>query len=1022
MIIKIKQFFKDRFMKDKTFFCTLKYTLLCLLVASVNVYAQQGITVTGTVSDNGGPLPGVSVRVKGTSVGDATNADGKYTVTVTGTNDVLVFSYVGYITVEQTVGNRREINVILAEDAQQMDEVVVIGYGIQKKVNLTGSVESVSSADIGKRTVMQSSNLLQGKASGISVRQTSGNPAGNSSSLLVRGRGTFSSAGTNPLVLVDGIESSLDNVQPDDIESISILKDAASSAIYGSKAANGVILVTTKKGASGKLTVSYSGMVGKGQPTFLPEMLNSWEYASFVNEALANVGQSARYSNDDIQKYRSGTDPSYPNYAHLANLFDSGSGLETKHNIGMRGGTELSQFLFSLGYYNQQGVIKKNSSDRFDFRLNVNSQLRKNLHLSVKLSGQKYENEQPSAYDGNFTTIIYGALRNSNIIPGKMANGYYGRNEIHHPEADLDSKSFINYNSSYFLGNGELAWEIIENLKLSGQAGYTFGVTEERKFLASYPVTESYGIAVNSLKNQWTKSNALTLQSILEYTKTFDRHYLHLLGGVSSRTTYYNDITAFRNQFPNNEITQIDAGATAQATNNGEAAASRLASYFGRINYNYNERYLIEANFRYDGTSRLPADNRWGFFPSASAAWRISEEGFFKDNVSFINNLKVRLSWGKLGNQSIGDYPYQSMIATGQNYAFANAVAAGAAVSTIPNTNIKWETTAISDAGLDVGLLDNKLSFSFDYYKKETYDILYSVSVSRMLGASPSATNAGEVQNTGFDLNLSYRNKIGDFSFDVAGVFSYNRNKVTKIANLERDINAGLFVGYPIGSSYGYKSDGLFVNEQDVSSSPTQPFTVIANPGGIKLKDLSGPNGVPDGIVDSANDRDVIGQPLPITTYGLSINGEYKNFDLNIFFQGEGGRNAMVENGYFSPLSNNGNAQKDYYNNRWTAENPNPKAMYPKILITSTDFYLQNRMDFWYRDATFLRLKNVQIGYTVPQHLTQKISLSKARVYLTGENVFTLTKYYKGWDPEMSAGYGFYPLVRLYAIGINLEL
>ena len=984
---------------------------------------QQGIAITGQVTDAfGDPLPGVSVMVKGTTQGTATDGKGAFSLSVQDGGATLSFSYVGFVTQEIIVGDKRVINVTLIEDTRQIEEVVVVGYGVQKKVNLTGSVESVRSADIGKRTVTQASNLLQGKASGISVRQTSGDPANNSASILIRGRGTFSDAGTNPLVLVDGIESSINNVHPNDIESISILKDAASAAIYGSKAANGVILVTTKKGAAGKLTVSYNGLFGKQTPTFLPEMVNSWEYAEIVNEALINGGGARRYSDEDIQKFRSGTDPNYPNYDHIGNFFGSGSGLQNMHDIGMRGGNETTQFLFSLGYFDQEGIVKKNYANKYNFRLNVNSQLRKNLQFSAKISGHKYEHKLPVAYDGSYEQLVHGVLRNSAVIPGRMENGNYGRVEVHHPEADLDSKNFSKYGSSYLYGNADLAWEIIPDLKITGQAGYTFGINEDRNFVATYPVIAGvYEINVNSLGNSWDKNNALTLQSMIEYTKTFGSHYFYILGGISSRSTNYNDIYAYRNQFPNNEITQIDAGATVQAQNAGSASATRLASYFGRLNYNFKERYLFEANFRYDGTSRLPADNRWGFFPSASVAWRLSEEDFFKNNVSFIDNLKFRFSVGKLGNQAIGDYPYQSLLSTGENYAYANTPAAGVAVTTVPNVLIMWESTNITDVGLDVGLLSNKLSLTFDYYKKYTYDILYGVSVSSMLGAGTGASNAGEVQNNGFDVSVAYRNKIQDFSFDVSGVFSYNRNKVTKIAHLDRDINAGLFVGYPIGSAYGFKSDGLFVDDADVSRAPSQPFGNIAMPGGIKLRDISGPNGVPDGIVDSSYDRDIIGMPLPITTYGLSFNGEYKNFDFNLFFQGEGGRVEQPSVEFFYPLNNNGNVQRDYYNNRWTRENPDPKAMYPTPWFVTTLFYTSNKMEFWYRSATFLRLKNVQIGYTLPQQLSGKVAMSKARIFVTGENLFTIHNYYKGWDPEASASSSFYPLLRLLAVGINVE-
>ena len=447
-----------------------------------------------------------------------------------------------------------------------------------------------------------------------------------------------------------------------------------------------------------------------------------------------------------------------------------------------------------------------------------------------------------------------------------------------------------------------------------------------------------------------------------------------------------------------------------------------MASFFGRADYNFNEKYLLEFNFRYDGSSRFPTNNRWGFFPSASAAWRISEEPFFKQSVPWMNNFKLRASLGELGNQSVGNYPYQYLISLGQNYPIGNQYEAGAAITSLSNKEISWETTRVLDFGVDLSTLNNKLDFSVDYFIKKTVDILYNISVSNMIGATPAATNAGSVENKGWDFNLGYRNKSGDFSYGVSAVFSLVHNKVLELyGDLKEDRNRGLFVGHPIGSTYGYTSDGLFVDQADIDKSAVQPFGFLGKPGDIKFVDINGPDGVPDGKVTSTYDRTIIGQPLPISTYGLVLNGGYKNFDLNLIFQGEGGRKDQISLSHFYAIDNLGNVQRWIYDERWTEDNPNPNAGYPRIRIVPVDFYAQNRVDFFYKDATFIRLKNLQIGYSLPNKILNKTFLKRVRFYVSGENLITLSNFYKGWDPEITASSSWYPLNKLYVVGVNID-
>lgn len=997
------------------------------LLRQIESAAPQLQTVRGKITDEKGePLPGVNVLIKGTQQGASADVNGHYTLNVANGDVTLVFSFVGYRSKEVVVGSRTEINISLEIDEKGLEEVVVVGFGAQKKVNLTGAVATINSEDLERRTVTKASQALQGQMSGISVRQTSGNPGGNSASIVIRGQGTFSAAGNNPLVLVDGIESSMDNVDPADIESISVLKDAASASIFGSKAANGVILIETKKGVSGKPVFNYNMYVGRSRPTTMPEMVNSWEYAEMVNEAYQYTGQQPRYTEEEIRKFRDGSDRvNYPNFDHVGYLFGSGSGLETKHDVSMRGGNDQTQYMFSTGYYRQNGLIMKNNANRYNVRLNLDTRLHEKLKLSVRLAGIKTGSNEPSgAYAAGLGGIVAGAMRNSNVLPGPTPDGFYSRNETMHPEADLNSKSFLKKGATNIYGNASLIWNILKDLKITGQVGYTQTNSDEKTFTATYPITPSYAITRNSLNVLWEQSTALTLQSMAEYNKSFKNHHLTVLAGVLGQAYETRRLGGYRDDFPNNSIYEIDAGATARGTQSGFATRNTLASYFGRVNYNFKEKYLLEANFRYDGSSRFPQDSRWGLFPSFSAGWRISQESFFTDAVSWVSDLKLRASWGKLGNQSIGDYPYQDLITLGQNYPFGNELKAGGAVTRIANKSITWETTKVTDVGLDLALFSNRLNFTADYFIKATSDILYLVAASNMLGASTSATNAGAVENKGWDFNLKYRGNAGAFTYGISGVFSIVHNKVTRLANLEQDINSRLFVGYPINSAYGFVSDGLFANQSEVDQYAKQPFSFLASPGGIKFKDLSGPNGVPDGVVDNTYDRRVIGMPLPVTTYGLSLNGAWKGFDASMFFQGEGGRKDMITIGqFFFPLENNGNVQREAYENRWTTANPDPNASYPKMSFITSGFYNTNKVDFWYRNATFIRLKNAQIGYSLPKSLLEKSFLENVRIYASGENLFTLTGYYKGWDPEMATGTSgwFYPLTKLYVVGLNVR-
>ena len=994
-----------------------------VLTAKGFATSQENHIVTGMVVDQKGiPLPGVSIVIKGTTSGVTTDIDGKYSLEVPKNNAVLVFSFVGMKTMELSFGDKSLINVTLQEDTTGLDEVVVVGYGVQKKVNLTGAVQTIGDEKLQNRPVANVSQALTGQMAGVTIIQRSGEPGSDGGAIRIRGEGTFSGAGVEPLVLVDGLPSTMSDVDPNDIENISVLKDAASASIYGSRAANGVILITTKKGKEGKTKVSYNGYVGWQQATEFPDYLDSWEYAKLYNEALANDGQQALYTPEEIQKFKDGSDPdNYPNTDFLNEVF-SGSGFQTGHNVSVKGGTKANQYALSLGYLNQDGLVDKNSFERYNMRLNLNSQVSKKIDIALKLSMSQASAKEPvpaggSGLEYEVTSIIQQAVRLSPTIAGRKSDGTYGFMNEAVPLGWMDSESNKNNKTSRVLGSLNMGWNITDDLRFDAMAGYKFYYLNRSIYGAFLQIDENTSQGPAEVINYLNDNSTVTLQALLNYNKQIGEHKIQALAGYSQEEFRSDWTKASRDDFPNNELTEISAGSENNMKASGSASEWALQSVFGRVNYSYLQRYLLEANVRYDGSSRFSKGNRFGVYPSVSVGWRISEEDFLKNNFSWVDNLKLRTSWGQLGNQNIGAYPYQFAINLGENYSWGGSLVSGAAVNTLPTRNISWETTEMTDAGIDMNLFNGKLNVIVDYFNKKTKDILYKVSTSGVLGLTPSDQNAGEVQNKGWEFAVSHSNKLGDFSYNVGVNFSVIDNKVLKLANLDKDIANGLFVGQPMNCYYGYVADGLYVDDEDVANSPTQFFT--AQPGDIKYRDISGPDGVPDGKVDATYDRTVIGSRIPKYTFGTSLSGEYKNFDFSVQLQGVSGVDGQMNEYAGAAFYHKGKAQK-WHLDRWTEENPNPNASHPRVqILSNTGEPNLATSTFWAINASYLRVKNLQLGYTLPKGAIDKIGVSKMRVYFSGQNLFTFDNYYKGWDPELVGGSSFYPLTAVYTFGVN---
>lgn len=1008
--------------------------VLVLLLACVfgSAVAQENSIVKGTVIDGSGePLVGVSILVKGTATGVVSGLDGSFTISVRN-GEILVFSYVGYIKQEKLVGKEKNLKIVLQEDAKSLEEVVVVGYGTQKKVNLTGAVSSITAEELVNKPVMSTAQALAGLAPGLSVVSNSGRP-GAGASVKIRGTGTFSSAGTDPLVLIDGLSGSLDDVDPNDIQSISFLKDAASASIYGNRAANGVILVETKKGAQGKTSVTYNASFGWQTPTELPDFLPSWEYAEYYNMAMGNMGLAEAYSADQIQKYKDGSDPdNYPNVYHLKWLLETGSGFQHQHNISVRGGNAKTNYNLSIGYRKQNGLTGRTSNERMTALFSLQSQLSDALQLSLNVNA--YNNKYDAPYgSGSIDQIIGYSVREPATIAGKRSDGTYGHQDNYAPEAWMDSESFVENISRNISASGQLKWMTpVEGLSLTGKAGVNYWTKYDKTFFAETRFDDSMTVGPASL-NIWTANNTYTtLEALVNYEKQIQKHDIRILAGTSVEQAVNRSLDGYRNTFPNNFLYQLGAGDASTATNGSGLEEYALVSFFGRANYSFNDRYLLEGNVRYDGSSRFAKDNRWGFFPSVSAGWRISEEDFWKNSKisDAFDNLKLRVSYGVLGNQNIGVYPYQQTYDLGHNYVFGNpaSLIPGTYVSSYKNQNITWEKTAITNVGLDFGLFNGMLNGSVEYFYKYTSDILASVEVTNIMGRSVGQSNVGAVSNKGIEVNLSYNGRIGkDFRYSISPNLTWVKNAVEELANgATEEINNNRIVGQPIGIIYGYQTDGLFVDQTEIDAAPEQLVGKSdLKPGYVKYKDISGPDGVPDGKVDAQYDRTVLGSTTPKFYYGLNLSASYKGIDFSALLQGLGGYERLIGSYMAYAFYNGGSIQRWQADNCWTVENPNKWAEYPRLETLNMNNPNLQTSDYWMRNASFLRIKNVQLGYTLPRQWTEKVGMENVRIYVSGQNLFSFNSFYKGWDPENEIGTGdapsYYPITAIYSFGFNIK-
>jgi TonB-linked SusC/RagA family outer membrane protein len=1026
----------------------LGLVMLCCvwLLGIQQAFSQQFKTISGRVKDEQGlPMPSVSVSLSGTAQGTVTNADGFYKISAP-EGASLVFSFIGYEKKTMTVTSSWNGDVVMAPDKKTKDlnEVVVVAYGTQKKANLTGSVSAIGEKEIQNRPVTNLNDALQGTMAGVTVTTTGGQP-GSSGDINVRGIGTLNNS--TPMVVVDGIIGSLSDVNPNDVQSVSVLKDAASAAIYGSRAANGVILITTKRGKSGKMQINYTGYVGKQKPTNLPDFLPSWQAATLYNQALANEGQTPYWTANDITLFKNQTDPdTHPNTDWQSFLY-KGSGFQQNHAVNISGGDEKTQYAFSLGYFQQDGIIEKSNYKRYSTRMNINSAITKNFSVNANLSFLYAPTQAPDGLGGGDIGGIIGttAAMNSTVV-NQYKNGVYNYLSFGNPISWLNSPGYNNNQNTLFTGNVGADWELIKGLHFRPSFAYRYNANPAQEFKSAdtyydpkNPTVALTTISQSSLANANVTNNYYNLQGLLEYEKHFGKHSIDILAGSSQELTSYSYLYAYRQNFLNSSLSQINAAPSLGQQNAGTSSQLALLSYFGRARYSYDDKYLFEANLRDDGSSRFAKGQRWGLFPSFSAGWNISKESFFGPLADIIPVLRLRGSWGKLGNQTLvggntgnqtlsssgnlnigSPYPAISVISSGQNYSFNQTLAPGIALNNGANPIITWEKTTSTDVGMDAELLNSKLSFTADYFVKKTSDILLQLPASSVYGFSTPYQNAGAVRNSGWELAMAYRDKIGAVSWNIAVNVAFIKNKITDLAGTG-SISSGLVVGEPIKAFYGYISDGIFQTQQQVDAHAKQSGGVIA-PGDLMYRDVSGPNGKPDGVIDG-NDRVYLGSPFPKTTFGFTLGAGWKGFNVSGFFQGALGVKNYVQGFELGSLqqANIGNPTTALLD-AWTPSNTS--ATFPRLWSTYTQNNPQSFVSsFWVRNASYLRLKNLLVSYSLPGKPLQRLGVKGVKIYYSGQNILTFTSFYKWVDPETSVGnnaYGTYPQLKTNTLGLEV--
>ena len=1009
-------------------------TISTATASGANSFAttQQAGICKGLVKDaTGESVIGASVVVKGTTNGTITDFDGNFSLDGIKKGDVIVISYVGYQT-QEIKWNGSPLNVILKEDSKTLSEVVVVGYGTQKKANLSGSVAMVDSKELENRPIQNVSSGLQGLMPGVAITGTNGAPGQDAGKIRVRGIGTLNEAG--PYILVDGIETgTLSAVDPNDIESISVLKDAASAAIYGSKAANGVVLITTKRGKTGQTKISYSGYLSFQNATNMIERMGSYEYASLLNQALEAEGMSKRFNDTELQKFKDGNDPLYPDTDWYDLAYKTG--VQHRHNVNINGGSENVKYMASLGYLNQTGILPNTGREQFNARTNLDMKINKRLSARMNLSFIKndYSDASSAYYGGSSDQIIRQLNLIAPWIVARYDDGTWGTISDGSPIAWLDSGMKVNRDNYNFSGMAAVDYEIFDGLKLTLQGAYVNNLQNYNYFQKYIKYNENKESDPSQLDERFYKWDRTNYDALLNYNKNFGKHNIKGLLGWHTEKYNYKYQKAVRKKFPNNELTDMNAGDASTQSNEGYTAELAMISWFARINYDFAGKYLLEANIRADASSRFAEGHRWGYFPSFSGAWRISEEAFMESaKDSWLSGLKIRASWGQLGNQdalsgSNNDYyPALNTYNLDSKYAFGGSLNSGYYQRKYRLETISWEKASTWGVGVDFTLF-NKLNGSLDYYNRKTTGIIMDVTVPKEFALDAYKDNVGSMRNSGIEINLSYNTKIGQVDFGIAGNFSYNKNEILDLGggdpNKYLDATDGYSqrnkVGEAMNSYYIYRADGFF-NSQEEADAYTAKY---GNPFGktFKAGDLRYVDTNKDGKL-TADDREYCGSSDPKIIYGFNINAGWKGIDLSLMFNGAAGVKRLFD-GYevYGNFSGDAAHPATIWRDAWTPDNHD--ASMPRIFYdtNSASSSRSVQSDFWLQDTSYLRLKNLQLGYTLPKGWLNSVGVENIRIYYSVENLLTFDKMKINIDPEStSQRLSSYPLLRTHAFGVNV--
>ena len=1005
---------------------TLQRLLAGMLMLLPVVASAQQRSISGMVSDvQGIPVIGASVVIKGTTLGTVTDMEGKFQLDAE-PSQTLEVSFIGYQEVSLPIGDQTYFLITLKEDTETLDEVVVVGYATQKKVNLTGSVSSVSAKDIRDIPVANTTTLLQGRLPGLVLTQNGAQAGNDNPEIRIRGIGTFGN--NNPMVLIDGVEGSIAQIAEipsADIESISVLKDAASAAIYGVRAANGVILITTKQGrTSDKLNVSYAGSYTYQTPGVVPDFVDGYNWALMRNEVRPGT-----FNEEALQKLQDGSDPDrYANTDWLDEVLRNAN--MHQHHLSVNGGSENVRYMVSVSYSNQDGIMKETGVERISFRSNLDTNY-KRFNFGMNVSGTKSDVEAPAvAPSGEGGIMRYVSWFTRPTVPVKYSNGHYGYVDGSMTNAEdvknpLELMSLGNRTNERwrFTGKAYAGIQIWEGLKFQTSFAYAFDLNATKSYSPKSParydadgnVLKTAG-ETNQLSDYWYRNATWTNENLLTFKRMFGKHDLSVLLGhsiIGSR--YYTDTAAIQG-FPTENIYELNGG-TLNPSARGNSEEYRLQSFFGRVNYNYDERYLLEMNVRHDGSSRMPKANRYATFPSVSVGWVFSNEKFM-EKYDFLSMGKLRFSWGKLGNQEIGNYAFMATLGASGNYFFnqSDDKQAGMVQTSVPNEKIKWETTSSVNVGLDLGFFNNRIQTTFEWFDKKTSDILMRLAMPGIFLGSLAAPyqNVGAVRNRGWEWNLNYSDSRGDWSWNVGFSLSKVKNEIQEMGGLEETISGNTInrIGEPIGAYFGYKAIGLYRTEEDLLRTNYQGEVIKQNGVAPKLGDIMYADLNDDGNI-TAEDRDIIGNPFPELSYGISMGASWKNFDFTAFWQGVSG---IYRYSWETTTDIRGNFT-DRWLNRYSAENPNGSM--PALGNTMNDSY----SSFWLEKSDYLRLKNVELGYTFRQPFLVKAGISSIRLYLAGTNLLTFTPL-KHWDPEKGSGdtrNDVHPNMRTYSIGVNVQ-